>query len=308
MLIRRITAAAFMLATLAAAQDEPFTFRTDVAYVAVDVQVLSRGKPVTGLRRDDFVLRDEGENQAIAGFGTSDQPLDVVLLLDISGSMRKAGELARMAAADALGKLHVRDRVSVVVFNTRQYLIAPLSSDWALIQKELAFIPWDRPGGTVLNQSVYATAKYLRSHARPDARRAIVMVTDNVGRRAISDAMVRDELWEADAVFNLLLFPASVRSQSADDADVRKFARDTGGDKLDAGEMDVRLAEMFDRMRKRYAITYRAPEAPVGSVRKIRVDLTRGVRRRLPDLTIRARTGYVAGTGGDAPRVAMRPQ
>jgi hypothetical protein len=65
------------------------------------------------------------------------------------------------------------------------------------------------------------------------------------------------------------------------------------------------MTEMFERLRGRYLLFYRAPDAQAGSHRKIRVELSDAARGRLSDVTIRARAGYIAGTGADLPRLVL---
>ena len=65
------------------------TFRTGVADVRVDAQVVDGKNVVTGLTQDDFIVTDEGQPQKIVYFGRDSEPLSLVLLLDISGSMQR---------------------------------------------------------------------------------------------------------------------------------------------------------------------------------------------------------------------------
>ena len=55
--------------TPAAQTDEPVVFRSDVSLVRVDVQVLDGSRAVTGLRAEDFVLRENGREREIRNFG-----------------------------------------------------------------------------------------------------------------------------------------------------------------------------------------------------------------------------------------------
>src|ERR1039457_6130524 len=75
---------------LLAADDETnIVFKSDVALVRVDAQVLDRAnRAITGLRLEDFVLTEQGQPRPIRSFASEDMPLDVLLLLDVSGSMR----------------------------------------------------------------------------------------------------------------------------------------------------------------------------------------------------------------------------
>ena len=67
----------------------PVTFRSDVTLGRVDAQVVDGGNhPIRGLRVQDFILRVDGKPQEIRNFQTEKVPVDVVLLLDVSRSMR----------------------------------------------------------------------------------------------------------------------------------------------------------------------------------------------------------------------------
>ena len=87
-----------MAAGLLAAGGDDVVFRSDVSLVRVDAQVVDRdNRAVTGLADGDFVLREEGRPQTIHNFASENMPVDVLLLLDVSASMRPHVE--RIASA-----------------------------------------------------------------------------------------------------------------------------------------------------------------------------------------------------------------
>ena len=286
-MLLKILAAIFAFAQVA--QDEA-VFRSSSSFIAVDAQVLAGGQGVTGLRREDFQVWDNGKPQAIAGFGADDQELDVILMLDVSQSTGVIQESIKNSAAQAMSQLFARDRVGVIVFADEPFVLVPLTADRAAVQAGLASLPAGR-GGTELNATVQMTAKYLQQRARAGARRAIVMMSDNQGYPSVSDQTVRNDLWTANVVFNLLLFPAKGARR---EADVRQFAKATGGEVLSFRPEGLPLAELLQRLRQRYALLYAAPASKPGELRQVRVELTGAAKRRYRNVEIRARSGYVA--------------
>src|ERR1700730_2704358 len=90
------------LAILLTGQDRS-TFRADVSQVHVDAEVLGKdGRIVTGLSKNDFRVFDEGQEQEVIGFAAEEQPLDLILLFDISGSMRSTFVKVARVAQQAL--------------------------------------------------------------------------------------------------------------------------------------------------------------------------------------------------------------
>src|SRR2546426_2894991 len=86
--------------------DPSVVFRSDVSLVRVDAQVVDRdNRTITNLRAEDFVLREDGRPQQIRNFGTVSLPVDVVLLLDVSASMRPHVERIVSASHQALSVL-----------------------------------------------------------------------------------------------------------------------------------------------------------------------------------------------------------
>ena len=269
------------------------TFRSEARFIVVDVQVLSRGQPVRGLAKEDFVVWDNEQRQEVINFGADDQPLDVVLSLDVSGSTGPQQDDIREAATTAMACLLPHDRVGIVIFNTRARQVEAPTEDRRKVDAALRSLPMFG-GGTELNRTALVTARYLKRMARPQARRALVILTDNDGDRYVTDEDTRNALWEADVVLNLLLFSPLHGHGRPNSGDLRRFATATGGESLKMKGRHIPMEELFRRIRQRYSLVYRAPAAARGESRRIRVELRPDAKSRLRDVTVRARTGYVS--------------
>jgi hypothetical protein len=142
-----------MLLSLTTLSEDTLLFRSNARFVAVDVQVLSSNRPVTGLTRDDFRVLDNSQPQTMSTFGRDDQELDIILLLDVSGSTAGIQKLIRQTAAQATSQLYFRDRVGVIFFDSEPYVIAPPSWDWQKVYQQVVSRPQAREGRTSTAQS-----------------------------------------------------------------------------------------------------------------------------------------------------------
>src|SRR6186713_590262 len=120
-------------------------FSTGVQLVEVYATVTdAKGGLVTGLKREDFELQEDGEAQEVSAFAAGEFPLTVVLGIDRSWSM--AGEplrLAKAAAQTFLRQLRPSDRSMAVAIGNEAQVIAPLSNDHAQQQRAIdALDPW----------------------------------------------------------------------------------------------------------------------------------------------------------------------
>jgi VWFA-related protein len=89
--------------------------------VNLNVKAMDRsGKPLTTLLRDEFVVYEDGVKQEITYFDPVDAPINLVLLLDLSGSTSDKREVMLSAAKNFVDSLSPRDRVAVAAF-TREY-------------------------------------------------------------------------------------------------------------------------------------------------------------------------------------------
>jgi Ca-activated chloride channel family protein len=94
--------------------------RVDTQLVSVPAIVTNNlGRPVSGLRQDNFIVYEDGRPQAIANFGTTEAPFEIALLLDTSGSTRADVNLIREAANAFISALRPGDRVAIVAFKDR---------------------------------------------------------------------------------------------------------------------------------------------------------------------------------------------
>jgi Mg-chelatase subunit ChlD len=112
----------------AAARQAP-RFPSAVETVRVDVLVTAGGKPVRGLQASDFELFDNGVRQTV-NVATFEQPLNVILALDMSGSVAgpRLADLRR-ASRMVLDGLRDGDRAALVTFSHQVVLAADLTAE-----------------------------------------------------------------------------------------------------------------------------------------------------------------------------------
>lgn len=203
-------------AVLAPGADDEVVFRSDVSLVRVDAQVVDRdNRAIAGLRVEDFVLREGGKVQQIRNFEPENMPVDVMLLFDVSASMRPHVQRIALAAHDAMRVLGDQDRVGIMVFDRSTRLRLPFRSSRDEIERELdAMLRHESfRGGTDITRGLLDAAEYVQDHARRDARRAIVILTDDQTERERDEARVSRALARADAVLSLLLAPDAMANR-----------------------------------------------------------------------------------------------
>ena len=208
---------AVCIAAQLAAADNGVVFRSDVSLVRVDAQVVDRdNRAITGLRAEDFVLREEGRPQPIRNFAREDMPVDVVLLLDVSASMRPHVERIASAAHQALRVLGDKDRVAIMVFDRATRLRLPFRNSRQDVEREFESLLRQETfnGGTDITRALIDAANYVGRQGRRDARRAIVILTDDQTERDRDEARVSRALENADAVLSALIAPDAMQYRS----------------------------------------------------------------------------------------------
>ena len=200
------------------AGDEDVVFRSDVSLVRVDAQVLDRdNRAITGLRAEDFILREEGRPQPIRNFASENMPVDVLLLLDVSASMRPHVERIVSASHEALRVLRDQDRIAIMVFDRATRVRMPFRNSRDDVERELESVINEENfnGGTDITRALYDAADYISRNGRRDARRAIVILTDDQTERNRDVEGVSRALEKANAVLSLLLAPDAMASYGA---------------------------------------------------------------------------------------------
>jgi VWFA-related protein len=192
------------------AWDDEVVFKSDVSLIRVDAQVVDRdNRAITGLRAADFVLREEGKVQPIRNFASEDMPVDVLLLLDVSASMRPHVQRIADAAHEALRVLRDEDRIGIMVFDRSTRLRMPLRNSRNDVEREMNRLLDQETfrGGTDITRGLYDAATYMGRSGRRDARRAIVILTDDETQLNSDEEGVSRALTRADTVLCALIAP-----------------------------------------------------------------------------------------------------
>jgi Ca-activated chloride channel homolog len=151
--------------------------RVDTSLITVPVTVRDRqGRYVPILRRQDFKLFEDGVEQKIAYFGTTDQPITVILLIDTSGSTQFRLEDIHDAAIAFTEKLKTEDSVMVISFDDSINVLTKPTTDRQQIFKAIKRARTG--GGTRLYDAVESVlTKHLSTFT---GRKAVVLFTDGM--------------------------------------------------------------------------------------------------------------------------------
>lgn len=178
--------------------DEGDVVRVDTQLVSVPAVVTdSSGRPLSGLKPENFRIIEDGQPQAIANFGTTETPFEIALLLDTSGSTRDDVALIRAAANSFIEALRPGDRVGIVAFNQARTVADPIAAVEVLTtltgDREALRTAIDNLGasqGTPYYDALERVADGIfREPPKDDVRgrRAVVALTDGVDSSSNSD-------------------------------------------------------------------------------------------------------------------------
>src|ERR1700682_433330 len=172
--------------------------RVDTQLVSVPAIVSnSLGRPVGGLRPDNFIIYEDGQKQTIANYGTTQAPFEIALLLDTSGSTRADVELIRQSANAFITALRSGDRVAIVAFKDQAGggssmatvdVLAKLTEDRKVLRAAIQNL--GSSNGTPFYDALARIAdEIFREPPREEVRgrRAVVALTDGVDSTSNSD-------------------------------------------------------------------------------------------------------------------------
>src|SRR6202163_3534856 len=237
------------------------TLKVDVKLVNVYVTVTdARGGPVAGLKKENFILQEDGRDQTISVFDKeSAVPLSIALAIDTSLSTRHDLPLEQASAKRfAHTILRPVDALSVYGFNEDVRESIGFTADLKRIDEGIDHI---RLGAaTALYDAIYLVSRALD---RRQGRKVIVLITD--GGDAISKVDYKEAARaaeEAEAlVYSIIVVPieASAGRETGGEHALIQLSEDTGGKYYyakSASQLDDAFRKISDELRTQYLLAY----------------------------------------------------
>ena len=166
--------------------------RVDTTLISIPVSVMDRdGKYIPDLTKDDFHVWEDGVEQRVAYFASTEKPFTVALLIDTSGSTRFRLDEIQNAAITFVEQLRPDDRVMVVSFSDKIHVLAQPTSDRNTLRN--AIRQTEAGDGTRLYDAVDQVENQYFN--RIEGRKAMVLFTDGVdttSKHATYESTLRD--------------------------------------------------------------------------------------------------------------------
>jgi Ca-activated chloride channel family protein len=287
--------------TTAHGQQPPIaSFKAGVDLVRVAAVVRDhKGRFVQDLKARDFEVMDDGRTRPISDLQADVAGVSIAVLFDVSGSMEGRLPNAREAATHVLSWLDAsRDEAAIFTFDTHLDQRTPFTTGLKALPASMArVVPF---GATSLHDAIGQTAK--RVGEREGRRRAVVVLTDgadNASRMKPEDVSAIASAIDVPVyIFGIVgaidnpsedISTISVE-RSAFTGPLSDLATWTGGHVFVAsapGQRSVAARQIIDELRHQYLIAFESSGKP-GWHPLV-------VRARNKDLTVRARSGYIAG-------------
>jgi VWFA-related protein len=305
------------------------TFRSTTELVLVDVQVVHKKMktPAPLLQQGHFQVYEDGQLQEIRSFSRDQLPLSVVLLFDLTDSVRPVLQRLARGAKSALTHLKPEDEVAVIAYGASAQILDGFTKDRRRTIDAIERASYMKSNeAAFFNEAVYQAAEELRQSESESNRRVIIWLTDNLSnvptewmRAHLGGSVAEGSLHtQEDAVralhesgtmvAPLLLTDAASLVATAPErafealwykshppGDAKKYAEWTGGQAMQMGGKNVeqRLADLIDELRSRYTIGFQPSQSkPPGTLCKLKVALAADGPLHPKDWNVLARAGY----------------
>ena len=287
-----------------------FSVKVDVNWIYLNVSVRDRltNRSIPDLKRDDFLVYEDSQQQRIEQFQSTDAPFSILLLLDVSGSTDDYVADVKTAAIEFLRQMRSDDRVAIAIFNSNTYMVHAFTSDRRRLERQIRRIR--SGGGTAFYDALDVSVNdYLYGE---EGRKAIVVFTDGVdgqliGQRSSGSRITFGELYrsieETESIIYTIFLDTQNRGGQGNGrayetayAQMQRIADQTGGRFYGPNSIyDVQrmFQEIADDLRVQYLLAYNSTNTNNdGSWRRISIEV-RDNRNWAP----RSRKGYYAPGG-----------
>jgi Ca-activated chloride channel family protein len=285
-------------------KDGAYTLPVEILEVQLPISVVDKeGRPVDGLKQENFQIFEDKVQQTIKTFRHEDIPLSLGLVIDNSGSMRNKRERVNSSALAFVRESNPEDETFIVNFDDSAYLEQDFTSSIGDLIDALENI--DARGETALYDALYLAAEKVTKDGKKD-KKALLVVTDGednaskYGINKVIEALRQAKvtvyavglLEEDDQRGGLFKKPPSKKAKD----DLMKFAEITGGQAYfpkNLEEVEELVKHIAHDLRNHYTITYTPTNAKLdGSWREIAVKVV--APKNMPKITWHTKQGYYA--------------
>ncbi len=282
--------AATMSMALAAQQAPTFKSGTQIVSLFVTVQDAQK-RLVPELVQTDFDVFDNEKSQPLVYFDNSIHPINVVVMLDTSGSMTLTIDLLKQAAEQFLIRLLPDDKGRVGAFNDKIQINAKWSSDRDQMISDVKNL--DYGNGTRLWDAVGVALDELKPI---DGRKVILVFTDGDDTES---KMTLGKIIERARIDEVMIYAIGLESnyfngqrmvRTKPDSGLRKISDETGGGYFEltkASELASTFTKVAQELHSQYVIGF-TPTLLDNKVHKLMVKM------KQPGMTARARRSYLA--------------
>lgn len=259
----------------------------------IDVTVqqipLSVASGTTPLRVEDLTLFDDGAPRKIEALTpASDQPLNIILLIDYSESMLDELPVVKEAARH-FGQtlLRPQDRIAIVGFNQKIFWLTGFTNDWKAAAEAVDRV---KPAGET---HLYDSAiEMLFELQKTQGRHALVVLTDGVdqGSKFNLDHLVHYARYAGVPVYPIVKNKMLSRLMrfGIGQLEARKLgaiARDTGATYFiikKESELPAVYSRLAQELRQQYQLSFYSPPSTTDSWHALKIETRGGQTLRIP--------------------------
>ena len=277
---------------------EPHTpiLKVDVDLVTLNFSIRDKAKrTVNNVQKEDIAIYEDEVNQEVTFFDTEPAPLSLIVLLDVSESVRAFSSQIKATSKVLPDLLCEGDEVAVIAFSDLPNLFQEFTGDRRKIRAAMQRAATDFSGATNVNDSLYLAARKLTAQTG-EQHRAILLVSDGKGNRGERERAF-EELKNCGAT--LLALGIGVTSKLAHGPVLlTRWVRETGGQLVffsSENELKKNLRTALDAVRNQYSAAYvPTNRTRDGSFRRLKVEITPQSPLTSRQVVIQGPDGYFA--------------
>ncbi|HJP94560.1 MAG TPA: VWA domain-containing protein [Pyrinomonadaceae bacterium] len=171
------------------------------------------GRAIGGMRESDFTVWENGIERRVTSVAPANEPFNLVLLLDVSGSVEERMDFIRKAARDFLRTTSPQDRISIISFRDDIQVISDFSTDRQMLSKKLDEI--DAGGGTALYDALGYVLSEPVKRLRGERTAIVVMSDGDDNKSFLPFPAILEALTESGALVYPLYVPSGLIPESS---------------------------------------------------------------------------------------------